>query len=264
MKSVCIATSMFDATVSVYYHCTMLDLSAILGTDGILHYDKDKVKLAGHWVEQRDIVRSRSRFVQKFLFETEADYLLSVDADNSFDVRLIPAMIAAGKDVVGCTYPRKQLNWEKVDEAVRQNKVEKASQWALDYVYRSRDGETVVDPETFTLPVESLGFGCILMSRRCLQSMWDRYHDELWYVDNHPSYGTRKCVALFQLMISEVQDNHPLGNRQLLGEDYSFCKRWQQMGGEVYMYVGPHCEVGHSGVIYLEGDRQGYLKRSAP
>jgi hypothetical protein len=84
----------------------------------------------------------------------------------------------------------------------------------------SQDGDNVLLPMGFTL-----------LSRGCLLEMTNHYASELTFDDEG-----HDTVALFQLMLRK---------KRLLSEDYSFCQRWIDMGGECKIYYGATLE--HSG-----------------
>ena len=161
-----------------------------------------------------DLVRARSRAVRMAL-DGCFTHLLFWDSDVGGDaVACLQGMLATKADVIAAPYARKKIPIRGTHER----------------------------------PFVAMGF--TLISATCLEKMWDRYYDELHFDDvleNKPY----RSVALFQLMLVELQNPRP--HRVLLGEDYSFCERWLQMGGEIHVYQGPGAPLDHIGHIRFTG-----------
>jgi hypothetical protein len=83
-----------------------------------------------------------------------------------------------------------------------------------------------------------LGMGFTLISRSCMQKMTAHYGSTLSFLDKTDDGKVVPTVALFQLFLT---------HNALLGEDYSFCERWKQIGGSVYLYSGPGLPLDHVG-----------------
>jgi hypothetical protein len=205
-----------------------------------------------------DLVRSRSRAAHIFLNNPEWEWLLFWDADViPRDIHILGPLTSLGVDVVGLPYPHKMIDFEAVADGVRDEReqatlgrqtgeelealaqtVPYATSTPLqsmpDIMWRGSDG---TGGGRFQLAeVDYMGFGFMLLSRRCVEAMTERYREELWYRDK--MMGVRMdIVALFQLMIKP-------GTRELLSEDYAFCERWRAMGGKVYCATDPASHVG--------------------
>jgi hypothetical protein len=81
-----------------------------------------------------------------------------------------------------------------------------------------------------------VGMGFTLLARSVLERV-TAAHPELEFtdfVDGQPYPSS----SVFMLMLR--------GGR-LLGEDYSFCQRWQDLGGVVWLYDGPGAPLEHVG-----------------
>lgn len=187
-----------------------------------------------------DLVRARSRAVRMFL-EGDASHLLFWDSDVvPHDVNAIGAMMASGKDVIALPYPRKRVDWDKVSDHVRDETemAELGRQSGSELEGHSTDwpirGATV-KPVNGMVRIDHCGMGFTMIRREVLEKMISVY-PELRFRDNvdgtiHTTY------ALFQLMI-----DGPTGD--LLSEDYSFCKRWRDMGGEIHLILDPAVHIG--------------------
>lgn len=190
-----------------------------------------------------DLARGRSRCVWHALQRAqEWDWILWFDEDVVVrDATIVPRMIKCAEEdghlVIGAPYPRKRI------EAMFPYKPMQAQ---LD----AGKIEVVRD----CVDVEFLAFGFMLTHRKCLEKMVAHYADE-WFFDSRLDGPAHETVALFrQVMTETVTLPDGRRHRDLLGEDYSFCWRWRQMGGKVQMYVGNGSPLGHVGGHVFTGE----------
>jgi hypothetical protein len=185
--------------VTVHYQMSMLRI--------IQRFANIAITSANAFVNT-DLVRARSRAVRAAL-DGCYTHLLFWDSDvGGTCADALHGMLATGKDVVACPYPRKNLS-----------------------------GRSTHEP-----PFVAMGF--TLISERCMRNMWDAYYDELQFddvIDGRP-YRT---VAMFNLLMVDLDKPHP--HRTLLGEDYSFCERWLRLDEEIHLYEGPGSPLEHVG-----------------
>jgi len=92
------------------------------------------------------------------------------------------------------------------------------------------------------------GTGFLMIRRSVLEAMIDRY-PELRYTHEHkagdPLAGSRWRSALFNCMIDKLTGFY-------LSEDFSFCQRWTEMGGEIW--VDYMSRLDHVGVMVFRGN----------
>lgn len=169
-----------------------------------------------------DICRARNRVAAMVLRDLPtATHVLWWDSDVvPHDLSVIRHMLATGHDVIAAPYLRKRhpLTWTHLGGA------------------EGASGDPVVE-------VEAVPFGFTITSVACLQRMTVRYADELGYTDVRNDGSIASCVGLFNLAWRSAGP----GSRTLLSEDYSFCQRWRDMGGTVYLYTGDGSSLSHVG-----------------
>jgi hypothetical protein len=234
MSKVVIATPVYgkveSASVSYGYHsavCRLLRDPAISFIEGRIFMNVD-------------LVRARSRAVRMFL-ESPGTHLLFWDCDVvPRDLGVIGAMAASGKDVISLPYPRKRVDWDKVSDYVRDEneQAELGRQSGPELEGHSTDWPirgTKELPVDGVIRVNECGLGFTMIRREAIEKMIAA-HPELYFRDAvdgtvHPTF------ALFQLIIDPV-------NRDILSEDYSFCRRWRDLGGEIHMILDPASHVG--------------------
>ena len=230
-----IATPCFGGQVSSIYASSIFRLQIALRSQPTVEF---KVLL-------RDgdalITRARASLMTAFLDDPTATHLLFVDADIGFTPDQVFRLIESGADVVAGVYPIKRVNWEKVQRAIegRRPNVPAA---ALDYVLEINDPDHVAVVNGFTR-VRYAGTGFLMIRRHVfekmcahpdyapLQFLREHSHDKL--------AGSPNRFALFECMIDPATGTY-------LSEDFAFCKRWTDIGGEIWAdlqsrldHVGP-------------------------
>ena len=96
------------------------------------------------------------------------------------------------------------------------------------------------------LEVDGVPAGFMKLSRKQLESMVAQYPDTEFYV---PSAPNEKCWALFA--------DYRIGKHKM-GEDYAFCRRWQDMGGQIW--IDPEIKMGHIGNKTFNGHLGDWLR----
>lgn len=109
--------------------------------------------------------------------------------------------------------------------------------------------ELWADPETGLLEVHAVPAGFICLTRECVQRMSEAYEVKT-FDDKAAPNG--KAVALF--------DNIHEGP-MYWGEDFSFCKRWRDIGGRIW--VDPLINMGHIGNKMFTGSLGEWLRSGA-
>lgn len=201
-----------------------------------------------------DIVRSRSRLVSEALRIPGLTHVLWVDADTMvprFDV--IWDMLATGHDIIGCTYPKKEIHWDRVGRAwaagERDPLVLEAA--AYDYAFHIPPGR--VEVPNGVMQVESIGMGFMLTSIAALRHVAAGFR-ELEF-DDVRSDGTIPTSAMF---MPRLYPRSPGSYKSvLLGEDYAFCSRARDLGIPVHLWVND--VLGHAGAHMYRGHHSGFL-----
>lgn len=200
---------------------------------------------------QDDLVRVRSRFVSRFLNQTDATHLLFLDSDIEVPPWAIQGMIDVKRDFVCIPYPKRDgVDWDRVRQ--EGNRSLPAEACAYRYAFKPHDNTISLDPSAKVAEIDGIGLGCALLSRNMLERMSDFHNSEPGTFDQS---GERldlgfddgehgPSVALFQLILKD---------RALMSEDYSFCSRWRAMGGQIWMYLGPGSPANHYGEHNYKG-----------
>ena len=185
------------------------------------------------------LVRARSRLAARFLAHPKATHLLFVDADIGFAPKDVFRLLDSGREVVAGVCPMKGLDWEKVRRAAKSDAPDLQAA-SLNYVLRFMpSADNAVQVEDGFARVAYAGTGFLLISREALQRVADA-HPELL-----AEAGEAAPVPMvFETMI-EPQTGH------YLSEDYAFCRRWRDLGGEIWADV--EARLSHAGLTSYEG-----------
>jgi hypothetical protein len=192
------------------------------------------------------VTRARQTIVCHFLNQPDATHLLFIDADIGFEPEQVVRLLEFGADVTGAAYPVKQINWELMAEAVQAGRTPLESA-TLSYVVEREASQPLVTRDGF-VKSSYAGTGFLAIRRSVFERMIDHY-SELRYTHEHkggdPLEGSRWRSALFNCMIDKDTGFY-------LSEDFSFCRRWTEMGGEIWVDYTSRLE--HVGVMVYRGN----------
>lgn len=169
-----------------------------------------------------DIAETRNVFLSMWYYEyPQYSHMLFVDADMEFPPELVMDMLVLNKPLTGVFY-RKKCD---------------AMEWV---------GTTIDAPQNVAngfMPVTGIGMGVALISRDCIATLIGKYPEMVFDV---PEEDPLELFANQKLhKVARFFDKMPLGYAHR-SEDFSFCQRYRDAGGEIYASVGH--QVGHVGL----------------
>jgi hypothetical protein len=192
------------------------------------------------------ITRSRQDLVAHFLGIPTATHLLFVDSDIGFEVEQVFRFLAFGAEVMAGVYPTKRVDWDRVAQlAVEGHK--SLDSTALSYVMEFEDPSRIAAKNGFA-KVRFAGTGFIMIRRDALERMVARYPELRYNRVNQaedPLKGSPHRYALFNCLVDEKTGT-------FLSEDYSFCRRWTDMGGEIWADL--ESRLTHVGPMTFQGN----------
>jgi hypothetical protein len=192
------------------------------------------------------ITRARQDLVARFLDQPQATHLLFIDADIGFEPEQVFRLLRLGKDLSAGVYPAKQVDWNKV-ASLAQAGNKKLQSSALSYVLEFEDPKRIEVRGGFT-KVRYAGTGFMMIRREALVKMIEHYADLRYSrVDlaGDPLRDSPWRSAIFNCLIDKETGAY-------LSEDYSFCHRWRDMGGEIW--VDLESRLIHVGTMAFNGD----------
>jgi hypothetical protein len=233
-----VATPCFGGQISVLYATSLLKLQKHLRSYSelnlkVLFKDGDAL-----------ITRARASLISQFLDDPGATHLLFVDADIGFEPEQVLRLIECGADMCAAVYPIKRIDWDKVKKTIEAARPNPAAA-ALKYVFEVDDPNAVIAQAGF-VKVRYAGTGFLMIRRQALERMC-AHHPQLKYKRDHSidaATASDNRFALFECTIAE--------DGTYLSEDFAFCKRWSDMGGEIWADLSSR--LSHVGPMAFCGD----------
>jgi hypothetical protein len=200
------------------------------------------------------IQRARNGIVAKFMADNTATHLMFIDADITFSWISIVKLLLGNKELSGGCYPKKCFNWDKIKHHNQKNpnlREDELMAKSLDYVfnpiYHQQGTNVVIRLENGMAQVKDIGTGFMMIQKSVISKMIAKY-PETKYKNNVAGYGhgnmNEYFYSLFDCCIDSV-------SRVYLSEDYLFCKRWIDIGGELWLDVNTN--LNHTGIIDYKG-----------
>jgi len=157
-------------------------------------------------VNESLVTRARNNLMAKMMTNKEATHFMFIDADIRFQPESILSMIAYDKEVIGGLYPKKAL--------------------PVNYVINLKP-ETKIQGDIFT--VDTMGTGFLLFKRPVYEKLIAA-HPECKYVDD-VGLGKQYEPMMYSIFDCKIDERG-----HYLSEDWLFCRRWQELGGEIWAH----------------------------
>ncbi|MBL8771714.1 MAG: hypothetical protein JNK30_10065 [Phenylobacterium sp.] len=228
-----LAVPCYGGQLNLYFVKSLLDLQEACRVKGIgLH-----VEMMGG---EALITRGRSRLAAQFLAHPQATHILYIDADIGFRPENVFRLLEAEKDVIAAVCPLKQIDWEKVRRAALAG-VKDLQTAAIGYVVRFLPTpDNSIEVNDGYAQVAYGGTGFLMIRRAAMQRLFDAYPQLRAKMRDMADAQAPEAVMVFDTMIEPETG-------QYLSEDYAFCRRWRDLGGEIWADVSARLtHVGHA------------------
>jgi hypothetical protein len=243
-----VATPCFGGQISVLYAASLFKLQTLLRAYGdvnlkLIFKDGDAL-----------ITRARASLISQFLDDPSATHLLFIDADIGFEPEQVLRLLQCGAEMCAAVYPIKRIDWDKVKKTIDNARPNPAAA-SLQYVFEVEDPDAVVASAGF-VKVRYAGTGFLMVRRQALEKMCAQY-PQLKFKRDHSldaASASDNRFALFECMIAE--------DGTYLSEDFAFCKRWIDIGGEIWADL--NSKLKHIGPMAFSGDLSSQFQASAP
>ena len=244
-----VATPAFDGHITGIYSNSLLKLQQAC-------FQKQVPLSVKNILGDALIVRARQNLMAHFMENKDATHLLYIDADIGFEPDQVFRLLDFGADIAAAAYPVKNVNWRKVAELAKAGNDRLASA-ALDYVVEFADPSHIRIERGFA-QVRAAGTGFLMVRRQAIERMAKHYPDLAYSADlvlNDELKGSKWRYSFFNCFVDK-----PTG--VFLSEDYSFCRRWTDMGGEIWLDLSS--ALTHAGTAYFQGDMASAVKPPVP
>ena len=192
------------------------------------------------------ITRARNALAHNFL-KTDCTHLMFIDADIRFNPGDIPPMVDADKEIICGIYPKKEINWQSVKDAVERGvTVDQLKHHTGSFVVNLVEySATVTVPINQPVEIWNGGTGFMLIKREVFEQLANKVPT---YVNDVTDLsGSIKNDEIKEYFTTSIED----GTRRLLSEDYHFCNIWRKAGGKVW--AAPWVQLAHIGTYAFEG-----------
>jgi len=207
------------------------------------------------------VTRARNVLVAYFL-ASDYTHLMFIDADIEFQTEDILKLYAHKKDVVVGAYPKKGVAWDKIranlsdpankgKELSDRDMASFGSDYAINFKFVDKETKTI-GVENGLIKLHDAGTGFMMISRDAILKMIKAYPELKYNNDVNIANADLKdhFYALFDTMIDPI-------DRRYLSEDYTFCRRWQEIGGDVWL--DPSISLNHYGHFCFQGNPEAII-----
>jgi hypothetical protein len=193
-----------------------------------------------------DIAESRNFLLTRWYDKSDATHLLFIDADMGFPAELVLDMVDFGKPVTGVVYPKRQVDLRRIAElSATGTPANRAIARGHNYILRKRRGLSVSVRQKGFMRVDGCGAGVLLIARSAIDIMLTKMPE----LSDAEAKTNSPLAANLDRLIRAFEPMRADG--ALLSEDFSFCHRWNQCGGEVWVSTAHTIE--HIGLHRFSG-----------
>ena len=192
------------------------------------------------------IQRARNLLTHHFL-QSEATHMMFIDADIRFNPNDIFPMMEADKDIICGIYPKKEINWQTVRNAINAGVPDdQLKHHTGAFVVNLVDYQTEVTvPINQPVEIWNGGTGFMLIKREVFEGLIGKVP---MYLNNVLDLQSNKNgETIHEFFATQIEPESKL----LLSEDYDFCKKARNNGYKVW--AAPWVQLAHVGTYAFEG-----------
>ena len=228
-------------------------------------FNGHKIPLAFGTIANESLVTRARNVLLAYFLNSDYTHLMFIDADIEFQVDDVLKLWMHDKDVAVGAYPKKGVNWSHIKESIimdpsKQHTAQQigalGSDYAINFKFLNRDAKQVA-VQNGLIQLHDAGTGFMMIKREAILKLIKEY-PEIKYNNDVQMGGvdlTDKFYALFDTMIDPV-------DKRYLSEDYTFCRRWQKMGGEIWL--DPSISLNHYGSFCFQGNPEMIIQFNEP
>jgi len=239
-KHIFVATPMYGGACTGFFAQSLMTMTRVMRDNG---YTMSFSALFNESLIQR----GRNALVHGFL-KTEATHLMFIDSDIRFNPEDVITMEMADKDIICGIYPKKEINWNSVEKAVKEGvPTHELKNYTGSLVVNLVDyqGEVTV-PVNQPVEIWNGGTGFMLIKRSVFEKLMpvvDKYRNDVMVLSGDLQHA-EEIAEFFPVFIEKE-------SQRLLSEDYAFCKIARDNG--IKVWAAPWVRLGHFGSYLFEG-----------
>ena len=176
-------------------------------------------------------------------------FQLFIDSDIDFNAKTIFKMLELDKDLIACPYSMKQLDFDKMWRRLKAEKIDKADDLmkaGFTFPIKVPDQNAVI-VEKGVMKATHAPTGCMLIKRNVIERLI-KAHPELEIFQPTFINGKETKRDNFYNLFDTLHDPK---TKRYFGEDFGFCQRWTDLGGEIYLYIMDY--ITHVGEYQYSG-----------
>jgi len=230
-------------------------------------FNSHKIPLGFGTIANESLVTRARNVLLAYFLNSDYTHLLFIDADIEFNVDDVIKLYAHDKDVVVGAYPKKGVNWNNIKEGMKLKESEGknveggqigalGSDYAINFKFNDAERKQV-SVHNGLIPLHDAGTGFMMIKREAIMKLIDAY-PEIKYNNDVQMNGVDlkdNFFALFDTMIDPK-------DRRYLSEDYTFCRRWQDIGGDIWL--DPSISLNHYGSFCFQGNPEMIIQFDTP
>jgi len=221
-------------------------------TQALLEFQKlcfeKKIKVNFSLVKSSLVTQGRNLCVAGFL-ESNYTHMVFIDSDIYFNSKSIFKMLELDKDIISIPYPLKTIMWDKTMERIKNNEIKNINDLKSSFnTYPMRvENDNNIKINDGVIEVTHSPTGCMMIKRSVFDKLIKHYPEKAIvqknvingaYVDKPHMWNFFDCI-------------HDPETKTYLGEDFSFCKLWKDIGGKCYAFITD--KIIHVGEHQYEG-----------
>jgi hypothetical protein len=232
-----IATPMYGGMCTGHYCSSLVMALFALSQRGI--------QASYQFLYNESLISRARNTLTSFFLDSEATHLMFIDADINFRPEDLIRMIDADLDILCGVYPKKGINWNTVGQAARSGVPDGQLQhFAGQFVLNlAGNADEVAADKDVPLEIWNGGTGFMLIRREVFERL---EHAVPEYSDEElANVRGGKVREFFSVSVDPE-------TRQLLSEDYFFCKLARSHGIKVHAALWAHLD--HVGTYVFTGN----------
>lgn len=239
--SLFLATPCYGGVVTDQFFLSMFKLSQALMQNGI-NFRITTLR------NESLIPRARNILTAMFMEDPKSTHLMFIDADIEFEPDSVLRMLAMNKNIMSAAYSKKTIDWRGISNAVKRGEEDVASygaEYAINLKFKDRETKRVHSKDG-AVEVLDASTGFFMVKKEVVRAMFEAYPALHYKNDSSidPKFN-QYCYSLFDT-IHDPDDN------RYLSEDYTFCRRWQALGGSIWL--DPNTKLNHVGSFTFQGN----------
>jgi len=202
------------------------------------------------------VTRARNELV-KYLMNSDSTHLFFIDADIQFKAEDVLQLLSHDQDIVVASYPLKGVRWDylsdtdiasvKTVDELRQ----RTTSYVVNYKFSTEENRQkgIVNVRNGLVELDVAGTGFMCIKRHVIEQMIDAMPEIEYRKEENHLQGINDDGVRWAIFDSEIDPERGY----FLSEDYTFCRRWQRLGGQVWL--DPTITLTHWGTYAFQGQK---------